>query len=299
MTGPAILHYLTPILLVYVLFGAPGGFLTRLVYLCVWLFANVIYNFVYRMNVSSSKRVLESVPISHFVEKVRWALDKIGMPYTEEGEVVVMGILFKGRTVPTLHVGGRTRLGDSKQILEFLYGEDPDNRGFLKVEDKDKDLLKRLDRDYAPALRKWLYHHVIPHKELCIKIWGKRIPEWQAALLPYGLYQLVVFLIRYLLKLNAQTAQKSMEVVYDFKKEIEETLKDGRKYWNNKELTLMDIALCSYTGVAVCAPEYGGTGLTFEEVPESVLDKITEIRESVLGQYVLRLYKYVNFFRFP
>ena len=37
------------------------------------------------------KIVLESLPISHYVEKVRWCLDYIGQEYEEEQDVGILG----------------------------------------------------------------------------------------------------------------------------------------------------------------------------------------------------------------
>ena len=33
---------------------------------------------------SSSRLVLETISVSHYVEKVRWVLDYLAVPYTEE-----------------------------------------------------------------------------------------------------------------------------------------------------------------------------------------------------------------------
>ena len=42
--------------------------------------------------------ILESISISHYVEKVRWCLDFLDLPYTEEENVGILGILTLGRS---------------------------------------------------------------------------------------------------------------------------------------------------------------------------------------------------------
>ena len=69
--------------------------------------------------------VLESIAASHFVEKVRWCLDRLGLDYTERQSGGTLGVFFTGRTVPQLRV--RTGLvlstiGNSAEILRYLWG---------------------------------------------------------------------------------------------------------------------------------------------------------------------------------
>jgi hypothetical protein len=43
--------------------------------------------------------LLETISLSHFVEKVRWSMDLLGVDYVEQQDVAVMGILFFARSV--------------------------------------------------------------------------------------------------------------------------------------------------------------------------------------------------------
>ena len=45
---------------------------------------------------------LETIGISHFAEKVRWCLDKLGIDYAEKPMGGIVGVLFTGRSVPRL-----------------------------------------------------------------------------------------------------------------------------------------------------------------------------------------------------
>jgi hypothetical protein len=51
---------------------------------------------------------LETISISHFVEKVRWCMDRLGVEYTEKPVGGTLGAFFLGRTVPVL----KFRTGD-------------------------------------------------------------------------------------------------------------------------------------------------------------------------------------------
>jgi len=47
---------------------------------------------------------LHSISFSHYTEKVRWCLDRLGVPYQEMPNIGILGVLLTGRTVPALEV---------------------------------------------------------------------------------------------------------------------------------------------------------------------------------------------------
>src|SRR6185295_10774861 len=67
--------------------------------------------------------ILITIPLSHYCEKARWALDRVGLPYREEAHAPLLHRLATrrndGGTVPVLVHGG-SRLIDSTDILEHV-----------------------------------------------------------------------------------------------------------------------------------------------------------------------------------
>ena len=57
---------------------------------------------LYRRHSEENRMILESLPVSHYVDKVRWCLDKLGQPYEEESDVGILGVMILGRMVPAL-----------------------------------------------------------------------------------------------------------------------------------------------------------------------------------------------------
>ena len=47
---------------------------------------------------------LHTITYSHYVEKVRWCLDRMGVPYDDVPNAGVLGVMLAGRTVPWLEV---------------------------------------------------------------------------------------------------------------------------------------------------------------------------------------------------
>ena len=70
--------------------------------------------------------VLETIAVSHFAEKARWCLDRLGIEYTEVCSGGLIGVIFTGRTVPRLSFRTgivRSSLGNSAEILRYLWGQ--------------------------------------------------------------------------------------------------------------------------------------------------------------------------------
>ena len=96
-----ILHFL---LALFFLLNFPQSFSLKILLLVIFGFGHLNLN---REAISSKKNggelILETVPLSHYVEKVRFCLDKLKIPYKENPDFAVIGIILKGRTVPTRH----------------------------------------------------------------------------------------------------------------------------------------------------------------------------------------------------
>ena len=73
---------------------------------------------------SKRKPVLHSIVYSHFVERVRWAMDRLHYQREERPDVGILGLLLKGRTVPVLEVPATHSVhGSSDAILRYLWAE--------------------------------------------------------------------------------------------------------------------------------------------------------------------------------
>ena len=102
-------------------------------------------------------RRLFTIPISHYCEKARWALDRAGVPYTEvshlQGFHLIASKWAGGTgTTPVLVTQDAGVLGDSADVVAYadrhgppelgLYGDGPGNRQeiFALQRDFDEDL---------------------------------------------------------------------------------------------------------------------------------------------------------------
>ncbi len=114
------------------------------------------------------------VPISHYSEKVRWALDHKRIPHARRAVLgglhpLVTAIVTRGRhqTVPALSIDGHG-YGDSTAIIAELERRFPE-RPLYPADPAERrralELEEWFDEELGPYLRRMAYHHVTadPH----------------------------------------------------------------------------------------------------------------------------------------
>ncbi|MFT3866632.1 MAG: glutathione S-transferase family protein [Solirubrobacterales bacterium] len=126
------------------------------------------------------------ISISHYNEKVRWALDYKGVPFRTRAPIpgahmVVAAWLTRGRhlTFPVLDLDGR-RIGDSSEIIGVLeerrpepalYPADPaERRRALALEDW-------FDEQLGPYVRRFVFHELICEPDRFAAIAGQAAPR--------------------------------------------------------------------------------------------------------------------------
>jgi glutathione S-transferase len=134
---------------------------------------------------ATDRPVLWQLPLSHYSEKVRWALDYKAVPHDRHApiggyHIAVALALTKGRhyTLPVLELDGR-RLGDSTAIIAALeqrhpepslYPPDPQERQkALALEDW-------FDEHLGPAVRRYAFHALRGDRELFDELASLQVP---------------------------------------------------------------------------------------------------------------------------
>ena len=211
--------------------------------------------------------VLESIAISHFVEKVRWNMDRAGIDYAEKASGGTLGAFFLGRTVPRLILktgAVRSQIGNSPEILRYLWGANSGSEtsdvAHLQPTPERLALEKRFDR-YGSNLQVWVYKHILGDRELTLHLWGANSPTtaaWQRAALR-ALFPLLRFLIRRSFRITPANAAKAEHHIEELLNEMEATLSDGRaSILGEHDLNFTDFGFAAMTGVWLQPAAYGG-----------------------------------------
>ena len=235
--------------------------------------------------------VLDSISASHFVEKVRWNLDRAGLEYEESAAAGTLGAFFLGRTVPRLRIrtgAVRSQIGNSPEILRYLWGAysaDPAiNTGHLEPTRERLALEKRFDR-YGVNLQVWIYGHILEDRDVTLHAWGANSPAiaaWQRALLR-GLFPLLAFLIRRSFRITPENCVKAGEHIEALLTEMNATLADDRaSILGGGEINFTDLAFAAMTGLWLQPDWYGG-GKANDVLLER--DKLPEAMQADIEQW--------------
>ena len=232
--------------------------------------------------------VLESISASHFVEKVRWCLDRLGVDYAERPAGGTLGAFFLGRTVPRLWFRAgvsRSNIGNSSEILRYLWGryaaERPAEAAFLEATPERLELERRIDRCGAD-LQVWVYFHLLDHRELTLHAWGANstaIPAWQRAVLKL-LYPLLAFLIRRAFRISPRQHQRAVAHLDDLMGDVEARLADDPvSILGGDTVNYTDLAFAAIMGLWLMPAAYGGgradpVRIAVDKLPEAMRDEI-------------------------
>src|SRR5262249_47218372 len=120
--------------------------------------------------------VLITIPISHYCEKARWALDRAGIRYREQAHLQVIHWLAVrraggGRTAPVLVLDQRV-LADSAEIVDEADASAPPDRRLFPGDPDGAAEVRALQRDFdlnlGPHGRRWMYNELLGRRDLAL-----------------------------------------------------------------------------------------------------------------------------------
>ena len=138
------------------------------------------------MSASAPARLV-TIPISHYCEKARWALDRAGIAYREERHVQIVHRVASrraggGGTVPVL-VAPEGVFAQSADILAYA-----GRHGAELYPDALRDEVTALERDFdadlGPEGRRWMYFHLLPRKDIGVAYNCTGVPAWERRAFP-------------------------------------------------------------------------------------------------------------------
>jgi glutathione S-transferase len=211
--------------------------------------------------------ILETISASHFAEKVRWCMDRLGLEYAERQSGGTLGAFFTGRTVPQLRI--RTGLvesvvGNSPEILRYLWGAYAaplaGKAEFLRPTTERLELEKKLDR-YGANLQVWVYYHLLEDRGLTLHAWGvdtPNVPAWHRLALRV-LFPLQAALIRRAFRINDDHYAKAVLHIEELLSSVDTRLADGRRsILGGDEINYTDIAFAAFSGLWLQPQGYAG-----------------------------------------
>ena len=246
-------------------------------------------------NRNAAPAILITIPLSHYCEKARWALDRVALPYREEPHAPLLHRLATKRnergTVPVLVHGG-SRFSDSTDILkhadtvcggDLLYPRDDELR-------RDVDALEeRFDKELGPHTRRWAYGQALPQTKSLRSLWARDVPPIEARVIRV-ITPLVRRLVRMAYKISPENAQRSLERVRDVFRQVDELLSDGRRFLAGERFTAADLTFAALAAPVLLPAECRAVQPSLDDVPAMMRDEILRFRETDAGQFALRMF---------
>jgi glutathione S-transferase len=239
---------------------------------------------------------LITISISHYVEKVKWALEISGLVYKEESHipglhaaVTLWHTRGQHRATPVL-IDDHEVIADSTAILQHLAGRY--GQAWLYPTDDALRLEERFDSQIGPHTRRLIYHQLFDNNLALTDLFTQDvIPRWQVRALPIVGPVLKAAMISDM-AINAQAAEKSRQNIEREFAHVADLIQDGRPYLCGESLSAADITFAALAAPILLPEQYGAKLPNLERaLPESSIHRIVDgYRSTPAGKFALRLY---------
>ena len=241
---------------------------------------------------------LVTIPISHYCEKARWALERAGIPFREERHVqgihrVAARRAGGGGTVPVL-VTPEGALGESEEILLWVDRRTPPEQRLFPAEPAERALVERLSRRFderlGPRGRRLMYVKMLAQPELMLRFNNQGVPRWEDRALRLG-WPLAVRFVGHALGIRPGVEVEDEAAVWGELDFVAELLADGRKHLCGERFSAADLTFAALSASVVVPPVYGVPLPQPEVLPPDIAALIERVREHPAGRYALALFE--------
>lgn len=214
---------------------------------------------------SEQKPTLWQIDISHYCEKVRWALEHKGIDHVRRSplpgtHIPIALALTKGAkpTVPVLHLEGRG-IGDSTEIIAALEAKYPDPPLYpIDAEERTRaiELEEWFDDNLGPHARLLPFYELIQEPEIFAEVAAKSVPGPLGKAKPVvGAYARAYTSVRWGANSDGAAEKARAAIAAAFDKLEEELGKGDGEFLVGKHLSVADITAASLFYPVVVPPE--------------------------------------------
>jgi glutathione S-transferase len=239
---------------------------------------------------------LLTIPISHYCEKARWALDRAQLRYREERHVQGIHSIYArraggGATVPVLVTEDGT-IGESEQILEWVDERvAPEQRLFppdATERERVHALCCRFDERLGPSGRRLMYVHVFRQRAAMLPYNNQGVPAWEDRAIRWGWPLAERFVRRALDIRDGVEVQDEADVWHEFD-HVASLLEDGRAYLCGARFGAADLTFAALAAAVLVPPIYGVPLPQPEVMLPDTAALVRRAREHPAGRFALAL----------
>ncbi len=244
---------------------------------------------------------LYQFPISHYCEKVRWALDYKAIPYTTVNLVPGKHVFaVKRMGLPTTSVPiirhDKALIQGSSKIFDYLDNIFPTPTLTPKASDEKKqalDIEEFADKEIGPHLRRFFYFHILQNKELACQILAGHVSDSEKKKFK-RLFFLIKFFMKSGMKMNVATADKSMMRLTHAMDKLSAHIKN-KTFFVGNTLSRADIAVASLLAPLVAPPQHAFPWPNEKLMPALLVKFKNRHTNDRIFQWVLKTYETSRF----
>ncbi len=238
---------------------------------------------------------LVTIPISHYCEKARWALERAGLPYREEPHVQGLHRLYArraggGSTVPVL-VTPEGAIGESAGIIAWVDRRLPPEHRLVADGATSPELAsicERLDERLGPHGRRLIYVRMFEQPEVMLRFNNQGVPHWEARALRAALPFAKRF-IDHALDITPGIEISDEATVWEEFDWVAGMLEDGRPFLLGDRFTAADLTFAALAAPVVLPSDYGVRLPPLELLDEPTSRLIARGRAHPAGRFALRM----------
>jgi glutathione S-transferase len=245
----------------------------------------------------SAVPVLWQLQISHYVEKVRWALDYKRVPHVRRTLLPGLHLTKAKRltgdtsTTPVLTIDGRS-IGDSTRIIaaiEERWSQPPLYPENVTQRRRALDLEQYFDEELGPHIRRAFYHELLPHPELVVPLFTHGQPATRRGLLRTG-FPVLRVAMRHRFQITPEEAANSRAKVAAAIDRLEREISPSG-YLVGDTFTVADLTAAALLYPVARPPQFPYAMVADADLPTSWREFLDTLAQRPGGRWVAAIYR--------
>ena len=238
---------------------------------------------------------LIAIALSHYCEKVRWAMDYLNIDYIEENHAPPFHQKYTsacgGTSVPVLVTEDKA-FTDSHDILQYLDSISENEKLYPEdgqLRDRVETLERLFDEKLGVATRTWGYYYAI-QKPLTVAIaWGINAPLIEKVKTIFS-FPKIPQILKQFYNITPETKDAALEDIKEVFAVVDRELDSGKQYLVGDRLSAADITFAALASPILRPPNHPVYSSDLSKMSPERLTIVEQLRATPAGKFVMGMY---------
>jgi glutathione S-transferase len=242
-----------------------------------------------------NKPLLITIAISHYCEKVRWAMDSLGIDYIEENHAPPFHRQYTshygGTSVPVLFSDGKA-FTDSQDILHYLdtivpnqlYAQDS------QLRQQAETLEALFDDKLGVATRNCAYYYAIQQPWSILAAWSKGISLMEKVKCAIA-FPVSTKIIKQKYNLTLEGKEAAVQDIREVFDIVNQKVNLGQKYLLGDRFSATEITFAALASPIIRPEHHPVYDSQLAKLPTEMVALVEELRATPAGELVMRMYR--------